>query len=120
MKSKAEGSDPPATGSPYTPLQYGFKGNFPMQYTDAERRKLMNRLSRIRGQVEAMQGALAEDEECAPLIQQATACRGALDGFIAATIEHHIRNRIADPRRSEKARSAAAEELIRVVHAYMT
>ncbi len=91
-----------------------------MLYTDAERRKLTHRLSRIRGQVAAMQEALAEDERCMALIQQATACRGALEGFIAAMIEHHIRAHVADPQQSEAERSRAAEELIRVVHAYMT
>jgi FrmR/RcnR family transcriptional regulator, repressor of frmRAB operon len=91
-----------------------------MQYTDAERRKLVHRLNRIRGQLEAMQGALAEDAECTALIQQATACRGALDGFIAAVVEHHIRQHIVDPRRGEGERSRAAEELIRIVRVYIT
>ncbi|MDA8050575.1 MAG: metal/formaldehyde-sensitive transcriptional repressor [Rhodospirillales bacterium] len=91
-----------------------------MQYTDAERRKLVNRLSRIRGQLEAMQGALTQDAPCAALIQQATACRGAVDGFIATVVEHHIRQHVAAPQQGERARAEAAEELIRVVHAYLT
>ena len=91
-----------------------------MQYTDKENRKLVNRLSRIRGQVEAMQQALADDVQCTALLQQATACRGALDGFIGTVIEHHIRQHIVDPQQHETDRAQAAEELIGVVHAYLT
>jgi DNA-binding FrmR family transcriptional regulator len=91
-----------------------------MEYTDKEKRKLANRLSRLRGQVEAMRVALEEDAECTALLQQATACRGALDGFIATVIEHHIRQHLVDPKHNETDRAEAAEELISVVHAYLT
>ncbi|MDD2876647.1 MAG: metal/formaldehyde-sensitive transcriptional repressor [Acidiphilium sp.] len=91
-----------------------------MQYTDKEKRKLVNRLSRIRGQVDAMRTALADDASCTALLQQATACRGALDGFIGTVIEHHIRQHIVDPGQRETDRAQAAEELISVVHAYLT
>jgi FrmR/RcnR family transcriptional regulator, repressor of frmRAB operon len=91
-----------------------------MEYTDKEKRKLTNRLSRLRGQVEAMRVALAEDADCTSLLQQATSCRGALDGFIATVIEHHIRQHLVDPQRSGADRAQAAEELISVVHAYLT
>jgi FrmR/RcnR family transcriptional regulator, repressor of frmRAB operon len=91
-----------------------------MEYSDKEKRKLANRLSRLRGQVEAMRQALEEDTECTALLQQATACRGALDGFIATVIEHHIRRHIVDPKHGETNRTKAAEELIHVVHAYLT
>ena len=91
-----------------------------MEYTDKEKRKLTNRLSRLRGQVEAMRRALEEDAECTALLQQATACRGALDGFIATVIEHHIRQHLVNPQHPETDRASAAEELISVVHAYLT
>lgn len=91
-----------------------------MEYTEKEKRRLANRLSRLRGQVEAMRAALAEDAECTALLQQATACRGALDGFIANVIEHHIRQHLVDPKHSAADRAQAAEELIDVVHAYLT
>ena len=91
-----------------------------MEYTETEKRKLANRLSRLRGQVEAMRVALADDADCAVLLQQATACRGALDGFIATVIEHHIRQHLVDPKHSGADRAQAAEQLISVVHAYLT
>jgi DNA-binding FrmR family transcriptional regulator len=90
-----------------------------MSTPDEEKTKLLNRLNRIRGQVEAMRRALESEASCAAVLQQATACRGALDGFIAEVIEDHIRERVveADDRASA---TQAAEELIGIVHAYLT
>lgn len=85
----------------------------------AEKAKLQKRLNRIRGQVDAMRRALDADTSCAKLLQQATACRGALDGFIAEVIEDHIRDRVV--RASDHAAATAAvEELIEIVHSYLT
>jgi DNA-binding FrmR family transcriptional regulator len=54
------------------------------------------------------------------VLQQATACRGALDGFIAEVIEDHIREHMMSPHGDpDAARSAAAEELIDIVHQYL-
>ena len=53
------------------------------------------------------------------MLQQATACRGALDGFIAEVIEDHIRERVVDAEDRASA-TQAAEELIGIVHSYLT
>jgi FrmR/RcnR family transcriptional regulator, repressor of frmRAB operon len=51
---------------------------------------------------------------------QATACRGALDGFIAEVIEDHIREHMLDPSAvRDSPQPLAAEELIEVVDQYM-
>ena len=52
-------------------------------------------------------------------VQQATACRGALDGFIAEVIEDHIREHLVQEKERSRA-TKAAEELIRIVHSYLT
>ncbi|HTB45869.1 MAG TPA: metal/formaldehyde-sensitive transcriptional repressor [Acetobacteraceae bacterium] len=90
-----------------------------MPESEAEKTKLLKRLNRIRGQVEAMRRALEEEAGSAAILQQATACRGALDGFIGEVIEDHIREQVlnADNR---AAATAAAEDLIGIVHSYLT
>lgn len=84
-----------------------------------EKNKLMKRLGRIRGQVEALRRAVEEGADTAKVLQQATACRGALDGFIAEVIEDHIRERMVAAH-DEASATAAAEELIDIVHSYLT
>ncbi|HTX51744.1 MAG TPA: metal/formaldehyde-sensitive transcriptional repressor [Caulobacteraceae bacterium] len=92
-----------------------------MTHVEREKSKLLNRLKRIRGQLEAIERAVESDSECARVLQQATSCRGALDGFIAEVIEDHIREHMIDPAAPrDDARVVAAEELVEIVHAYLT
>ena len=92
-----------------------------MTHVTTEKTKLLNRLRRIRGQLEAIERAVNEDGECSRVLQQATACRGAMDGFIAEVIEDHIREHMVDPEAPEgDPRVRAAEELVAIVHAYLT
>jgi DNA-binding FrmR family transcriptional regulator len=90
-----------------------------MSTPDEEKTKLLKRLNRIRGQIEAIRRALDGEASSAAILQQATACRGALDGFIAEVIEDHIRDRVVDAKTPASA-AAAAEELIGIVHSYLT
>ncbi|MGH8210597.1 MAG: metal/formaldehyde-sensitive transcriptional repressor [Steroidobacteraceae bacterium] len=91
-----------------------------MSHVAQEKAKLLNRLKRLRGQIAAIERAVETDQECADVLQQATSCRGALDGFIAEVIEDHIREHMVDPRASPgDPRVAAAEELVDIVHQYL-
>lgn len=89
-----------------------------MSSSDGEKARLLKRLNRIRGQVEAMRRMLEGDTGSTAVLQQATACRGALDGFIAEVIEDHIRERVVQEKDRAVA-SKAAEELIGIVHSYL-
>ena len=92
-----------------------------MTHVAREKTKLLNRLKRIRGQLEAIERAVDQDVECARVLQQATSCRGALEGFIAEVIEDHIREHMIDPNMpKDDARVQAAEEPVEIVHAYLT
>jgi DNA-binding FrmR family transcriptional regulator len=91
-----------------------------MSHVAAEKAKLLNRVRRLRGQIEAIGRAVEADDECANVLQQATSCRGALDGFIAEVIEDHIREHMVDPSAGRDTPQAlAAEELIEIVHQYL-
>ena len=91
-----------------------------MGHVAREKAKLLARLRRLRGQIEAIERAVDADEECAGVLRQATSCRGALDGFIAEVIEDHIREHMVDPQAGrDDPRVAAAEELVEIVHQYL-
>jgi len=91
-----------------------------MSHVAKEKVKLLNRVRRLRGQIEAIERAVENDQECADVLQQATSCRGALDGFIAEVIEDHIREHMVDPHAGrDDPRVAAAEELVDIVHQYL-
>lgn len=92
-----------------------------MAHTLKNQQKLLNRVRRIRGQLDAVERALEQEAGCAAVLQQATACRGALDGLIGEIVEGHIREHVIDPdapRNDPRAR--AAEELVEIVHSFLT
>ena len=94
---------------------------FGMAHSLKEKQKLLNRIRRIKGQLEAVERALDQDVGCAAVLQQATACRGALNALIAQVVEGHIREHIMDPAASpDDPREQAAEELAEIVHSYLT
>ncbi len=85
-----------------------------------EQQKLLHRIRRLRGQLEAVERALQEEASCAAVLQQATACRGALDKLIAEIIEDHIREHVIDPAAPRNdPRAQAAEELVEIVHSFL-
>ena len=90
-----------------------------MGHVASEKAKLLARLRRLRGQIEALERAVNADEECSNVLQQATSCRGALDGFIAEVIEDHTREHMIDARAGRDDTRAATEQLVDIVHQYL-
>jgi len=91
-----------------------------MSHVSKNKDKLLNRVKRLRGQIEAIHRSVEAGDECARVLQQATACRGALDGFIAEMIEGHILEHLVDPKLGPNTpQSLAAGELIEIVHQYL-
>jgi DNA-binding FrmR family transcriptional regulator len=91
-----------------------------MAHTIRDKKKLLNRVNRIGGQVEAIRRALEEEQDCTDLLRTIAACRGAINGLMAEVIEGHIRFHIVDPDEkptSDKAK--AAQELMDVVSTYL-
>jgi DNA-binding FrmR family transcriptional regulator len=86
-----------------------------------EQQKLLHRIRRLRGQLDAVERALQEEASRSAVLQQATACRGALDKLIAEIIEDHIREHVIDPAAPRgDPRTQAAEELVEIVHSFLT
>ena len=59
-----------------------------MSHTIREKTKLLNRIRRIRGQVEAIERALEEEVGCADVLQRITSCRGAMNGLLGYLTEN--------------------------------
>ena len=91
-----------------------------MAHTIREKNKLLNRVRRIRGQMEAVERALEVEKGCTEVLQLLAATRGAMNGLMAEVIEDHIREHVASPSiQDESERAKAADELVDVVRAYL-
>ena len=92
-----------------------------MAHTIEEKKKLLNRVRRIMGQVAAIEKSLdQENADCSEILHNISACRGAMDALMAEVIEGHIRYHIL-PRdgtvSDEQAR--AADDLVSALRAYL-
>jgi FrmR/RcnR family transcriptional regulator, repressor of rcnA expression len=89
-----------------------------MSHTKAEKAKLLNRVRRVRGQIEAVERALEEEKGCATVLHLIVAARGAMNGLMTEVIEDHIRLHVIDPVKDAE-RVRGAEELIEAVQSYL-
>ena len=91
-----------------------------LSHTQKDKVNLLSRTRRIRGQVEAIERALEKDAECASVLQQIAACRGAINGLMAELMEGEVRDHVLSPKaRPGSDRSRAAEHLIFVLRTYL-
>ena len=91
-----------------------------MAHTIKEKKKLLNRVRRIRGQVEAIERTLSQEAECSEVLHNISACRGAMDALMAEVIEGHIRYHILDPATPPTDEQAlAADDLIQALRTYL-
>lgn len=95
-------------------------GGVELSHTIRDKSKLLARVRRIRGQVEALERALEAGKECAEILHQIAAVRGATSGLMAEVLEEHVRTHIADPAITDAAeRTKGADELIGVLRTYL-
>jgi len=85
-----------------------------MSHTIREKTKLLNRVRRIRGQVEAIERALEAEVGCADVLQRITSCRGAINGLLGEVLQDHVRTHFS----GTPANVEASEQLLDVVHSY--
>jgi DNA-binding FrmR family transcriptional regulator len=91
-----------------------------MAHTQRNKEKLLIRIRRIRGQVDAIERSLESEQECAGVLQLMAACRGALNGLMAEVMEGQVRFHVLSPgQRKNSPEAQAAEELIDVIRAYL-
>jgi FrmR/RcnR family transcriptional regulator, repressor of frmRAB operon len=91
-----------------------------MRHTLQEKTKLLQRVRRLRGQVDAIERALKSDADCAEVMQLTVSVRGASRSLMAELLEDHIRMHVSDPTQDrDRARAKGAKHLIEVVHAYL-
>lgn len=90
-----------------------------MSHTVRDKQKLLNRVRRIRGQVDAVERALEAETDCEQVLQLLTSCRGALNGLVAVVVEDHIRTHfVAVDGKSDAENEDRREHLIDIVHSY--
>lgn len=91
-----------------------------MAHTVAEKKALLLRVNRIQGQLNSIREAIEEEKECADVLQQIAACRGAVNSLLVEIVEGEIRFHVLGKNAKVDSREArAAENLVEILHRYL-
>lgn len=90
-----------------------------MAHTTRDKEKLLVRVRRIRGQVEALEKALLNEIDCSKILHLIAGSRGAMDSLMAEVLEGHIRAHIADPNVKASERAQATEDVLELIRSYL-
>lgn len=69
---------------------------------EEERKRLINRLKRVEGQIRGIRAMVEKDAYCTDILVQSSAVTAALNSFNKCIIESHIRNCVARDLRAGK------------------
>lgn len=89
-----------------------------MGHTIKEKNKILARVNRIKGQLEAFGKAIESEQDCYQVMQLLSSCRGALNGLMSEVVEGHIREHIVQAE-NKKVASDAAEDLIDIMKSFL-
>ncbi|TRW98947.1 metal/formaldehyde-sensitive transcriptional repressor [Candidatus Methylobacter oryzae] len=90
-----------------------------MAHTIKSKKQLLTRVRRIKGQAEALEKALERESECAAVLQQIAAIRGAVNGLMTEVLEGHLRQHLGADDLSPQQRSEDLEQLVGVLRSYL-
>jgi DNA-binding FrmR family transcriptional regulator len=92
----------------------------PVAHLVRDKAKLIARVRRVRGQLEAVERALENEADCGETLQLIASSRGALNGLMGEVLEGHIRYHVVESApdlASENGR--AVEQLVDIVRTYL-
>ena len=90
-----------------------------MPHTPEEKKRVLARVRRVRGQLDALEAALEEGADCAPVLQQIAALRGAINGLMAGVLESHLKEEFTNLVDTTEAQRSSIDEVISLVRTYL-
>lgn len=89
-----------------------------MAHLNHDRAKLLSRVRRMKGQVEALEKALSEEVDCTALLTQVAAVRGASHGLMVELLSDHLRHHVAQPD-DAAIRDLAVDDIATILKRYL-
>ncbi len=90
-----------------------------MPHSPAEKKRVLARVGRRRGQIDALRPALDQGADCAAVLQQIAALRGAVNGLMAQVLESHLREELGQPAASARLRQQRVDAAVALVRSYL-
>lgn len=90
-----------------------------MPHTIHDKKRLLTRVRRIKGQAEALEKALEREVECSAVLQQIAAVRGAVNGLMAEVLEGHLREHLGADDVTPEQRKEDLEQVVSALRSYL-
>lgn len=90
-----------------------------MAHARRDNARLLARVRRMQGQVEALERLLRDQRDCNDVLQQIAAVRGAATGLMADVLEEHLQEHLSKPSSSSQQRTQDLKELAHIVKRYL-
>ncbi len=88
-----------------------------MSHISHDRQRLHTRVRRLKGQVDALDKAIAESDDCLAVLTQAAAVRGAAQSLMLALLDDHLQQHLVAEDDAET-RQAEGEALAGMLRSY--
>lgn len=89
-----------------------------MGHTHRSKDKLIARIRRLKGQMEAVERALESEQPCGEVLQLLASIRGALSGLTVELMQEHLSEHVVEAENDAERRQAASE-LAEALRTYM-
>ncbi|VEB97869.1 Transcriptional repressor frmR [Cedecea lapagei] len=90
-----------------------------MPHSPEDKKRILTRVRRIRGQTEALERALENGEPCLAILQQIAAVRGAANGLMGEMMEIHLKDELVTGDTSEEQRALRMAEVGNLLRSYL-
>ena len=90
-----------------------------MPHTIKNKKQLLTRVRRIKGQAEALERALESEADCSAVLQQIAAIRGAVNGLMLEVLEGHLRDHLGADELPPEQRQEDLEQVVSVLRSYL-
>ncbi|MBL6989205.1 MAG: metal/formaldehyde-sensitive transcriptional repressor [Bacteriovoracaceae bacterium] len=90
-----------------------------MSHVFENKKKIVARLRRIKGQLEAVERSLEAGDDCFLVLQTLSACRGGMNGLMGELLEGHVKEHIVkNTQKPTSSQDKAALSLVKLLKTY--
>ena len=90
-----------------------------MSHLSKDNKKILQRVRRLKGQIEGIERMLSNDADCIEVLQTVAACRGALTGLTRQLIHEHIEHHLLEDDSASKSVRQAGKDIQSIIDSYL-
>lgn len=88
-----------------------------MAHSQRDKKKLLSRINRLKGQLGSAARLIEGEEECYRVLQVLASCRGALNGLMGDMVDGHVRMHVVQAK-TKRAASRAGREVTEIMRSF--